>query len=100
MAQIDAADQKTTDTSRDDDMGEAQKSFIARDQGQSTVRSREEWHSATVDLMELILNRENMQQALKKVKANKGAPGIDGMTIDTRCRCISQHTGRGYGNVS
>ena len=33
-------------------------------------------------LLEQILATENMELALKRVKANKGAPGIDGVTID------------------
>ena len=33
------------------------------------------------DLLEQVLSRENMLQAWKRVKANGGAPGIDGMTI-------------------
>lgn len=33
-------------------------------------------------LMEQILSRENMKRAYKKVKANKGAGGIDGVTVD------------------
>ena len=33
-------------------------------------------------LMEQILSRENMKQAHKKVKANKGAAGIDGISVD------------------
>lgn len=33
-------------------------------------------------LLEEILSRENMQLAYKRVKANKGASGIDGITID------------------
>jgi len=32
-------------------------------------------------LMEQILDRENVKRAWKRVKANKGAPGIDGMSI-------------------
>jgi group II intron reverse transcriptase/maturase len=32
--------------------------------------------------MEEILSRENMTQAYKKVKANKGASGIDGISVD------------------
>jgi len=34
------------------------------------------------NLMEQILSRENMQAAWKQVKANKGAPGIDKMSIE------------------
>ena len=33
-------------------------------------------------LLERILSRPNMQQAWKRVKANRGAPGVDGMAID------------------
>ena len=35
-----------------------------------------------MQLMEKILSRENMQQAYKKVKANKGAGGVDGIEIE------------------
>ncbi|MGG2141065.1 reverse transcriptase domain-containing protein [Symbiopectobacterium sp. RP] len=31
--------------------------------------------------MEVILNQENLKQALKRVKANKGAPGVDGISV-------------------
>ena len=34
------------------------------------------------DLMELILSRRNMTRAYERVKANRGAPGVDGMTVD------------------
>ena len=33
-------------------------------------------------LLEEILSRDNMRLAYKKVKANKGARGIDGITIE------------------
>ena len=35
-----------------------------------------------VHLLERVLSRENMQRAWKRVRANKGAPGIDGMSIE------------------
>jgi RNA-directed DNA polymerase len=35
-----------------------------------------------VNLLERILLRENMRQAWKRVKANKGVAGVDGMTIE------------------
>ena len=34
------------------------------------------------NMMEQILAPENLSQAWKRVKANKGAPGIDGMTVE------------------
>jgi hypothetical protein len=33
-------------------------------------------------LMERVVERSNMQAALKRVKQNKGAPGVDGMSVD------------------
>ena len=32
--------------------------------------------------MELVVERQNLQAALKRVRKNKGSPGIDGMTVD------------------
>ncbi len=32
--------------------------------------------------MEEVLRSENVERALRKVKANRGAPGVDGMTVD------------------
>lgn len=38
--------------------------------------------SAQPELLERILDRENLNRAFKRVKANNGAPGIDGMTVE------------------
>jgi RNA-directed DNA polymerase len=35
-------------------------------------------------LMEEVCERENCKQALARVKANKGSPGVDGMTVRAR----------------
>src|SRR5579863_2766438 len=32
--------------------------------------------------MEEIVERENLIKAMKRVQANKGSPGVDGMTVD------------------
>jgi RNA-directed DNA polymerase len=34
------------------------------------------------DVMEEVLERHNMQTALRQVRANKGSPGIDGMSVE------------------
>lgn len=38
-------------------------------------------YSGTASLLESVLARENLQRALKRVKKNRGSPGIDGMTV-------------------
>ena len=38
--------------------------------------------SAQPKLLEAILYKDNFNRAYKRVKANKGAPGVDGMTIE------------------
>ena len=41
-----------------------------------------EGDSAQPELLEKILDKDNLNRAFKRVKANKGAPGMDGMTIE------------------
>ena len=36
----------------------------------------------TDNLMEQILHKDNLNKAYKKVKSNKGAGGVDGMSVD------------------
>lgn len=38
-------------------------------------------YSGTASLLESVLARGNLQRALKRVKKNRGSPGIDGMTV-------------------
>ncbi|WP_255724794.1 hypothetical protein AB4G91_07960 [Macrococcoides goetzii] len=40
-----------------------------------------EMYSISLSLMELVVNDENLNEAIKRVKANKGAAGVDGMTV-------------------
>ena len=44
-----------------------------------------------IRLMESILERENMQRALKRVQANKGAPGVDGMKVGQLKGYLNRH---------
>jgi RNA-directed DNA polymerase len=38
-------------------------------------------HSGTRSLMEAVVERGNLLAALKRVRQNKGSPGVDGMTV-------------------
>ena len=42
-------------------------------------------------LLERILFRDNMNRAYKRVKANKGAPGVDGMTVEEALPWLKEH---------
>ena len=42
-------------------------------------------------LMEEVCERENLKAALRQVKANKGSPGVDGMTIVGITDYLKQH---------
>jgi RNA-directed DNA polymerase len=42
-------------------------------------------------LMEEVCGRENCKQALKRVKANKGSAGVDGMTVQQLPAFLKQH---------
>lgn len=39
-------------------------------------------HEESSDLLTAVLDRPNMQRAYERVKRNKGAPGVDGMTVN------------------
>ena len=47
--------------------------------------------ASTNQLMEEIGERENLKRALQRVKANKGNPGIDGMTVEELPGYLQQH---------
>jgi len=47
--------------------------------------------TGTIRLMESICERQNMQRALRQVRKNKGAPGIDGMTVEELPGYLKRH---------
>jgi RNA-directed DNA polymerase len=55
---------------------------IKKPNGGVTMRRVMEEPNPNEHLLERVLSRENVQKAWKRVKANKGAPGIDNMSID------------------
>jgi len=45
----------------------------------------------TEQLMEEVVERENLREALRRVKANKGSPGVDGMTVHDVPGYLKEH---------
>ncbi|WP_062604048.1 group II intron reverse transcriptase/maturase [Caballeronia calidae] len=66
---------------------------MAADRGAEpmTANPEPESPSACDRLMEEVCERENLKQALKRVKANKGAPGVDGMTVQALPAYLREH---------
>jgi RNA-directed DNA polymerase len=70
--------------------------------GEACEASREETESlptmndpqspaSTNRLMEEVCERENLKEALRRVKANKGSPGVDGITVDQLDDYLKEH---------
>ena len=59
---------------------------------QSAVQpGNEETAGRSQNLVEAILYRDNLNRAYKRVKANKGAPGVDGMTVEEALPWLKEH---------
>ena len=59
--------------------------------GARSADRRETEEADGADLLERILERDNLNRAYKRVKANKGAPGIDGMTVEDALPWLREH---------
>ena len=44
-----------------------------------------------MELIERILSEENINEAIRRVKSNKGAPGVDKMTVNEIDRYFEEH---------
>jgi RNA-directed DNA polymerase len=74
----------------EEDRGEAPKINPAGTESSATKRGTEN-PAITESLMEEVCERENCKRALKRVKANKGSPGVDGMTVQKLSGFLQQH---------
>ena len=59
--------------------------------GAQNVGSQEVKEQDGADLLERILARENLNRAYKRVKSNRGAPGIDGMSVEDALPWLREH---------
>ena len=84
------AQQKTQRVLGDGSLGEARRT-AARGAEPMAANPEPESPSACDRLMEEVCERGNLRQALKRVKANKGAPGVDGMTVQALPAYLREH---------
>lgn len=65
----------------------------ASEQGTESLTVKREAESPAIgkQLMKEVCERENCKQALARVKANKGSPGVDGMTVQELPEYLKQH---------
>jgi RNA-directed DNA polymerase len=56
-----------------------------------TLTAYDQARALTKHLMEEVIDRQNLNRAYRRVKANKGAPGVDGMTIRELRDWLAQH---------
>src|SRR5262249_19165706 len=65
---------------------------VAREDAEPVVAKCEpERPAVTNPLMEAVCERENLKKALRRVKANKGSPGVDGMTVEQLPNYLRTH---------
>ena len=64
--------------------------------GESRSAAHEDARSGNDDekLLELVVERSNVEAALRRVKKNKGSPGIDGMTVEELPAHLATHWSR------
>src|SRR6201998_4479884 len=74
----------------EEDRGEAPKGLQEGTESFAGERGTES-PAITEQLMEEVCERENCKQALKRVKANKGSAGVDGMTVQQLPEYLKQH---------
>ena len=65
---------------------------VAGEETESSVTANgAESPASTYRLMEEVVERENLKEALRQVKRNKGSAGVDGLTVDQLSEHLKQH---------
>jgi group II intron reverse transcriptase/maturase len=64
---------------------------VAQRSGEAPTAARGDERSGTDRLLEEVVERGNVQRALKRVRQNQGSPGTDGMTVEELPRYLAAH---------
>lgn len=64
-----------------------------------SIGNQEVEERSGADLLEKVLERGNLNRAYQRVKANKGACGIDGMTVDEALPWLKEHREELLGSI-
>jgi RNA-directed DNA polymerase len=78
------------ENSRPDQGGEA-RSQSARPEEPQAATALDPARALTVNLMEEVTDRDNLNHAYRRVKANKGSAGVDGLTVDDLSAWVADH---------
>ncbi len=70
--------------------GEARSLSVRPEEPQASAAS-DPARALSVSLMEEVTKRDNLNQAFRQVRANKGAAGVDGMTVSELSAWIAKH---------
>ena len=60
-------------------------------EAQAAIHENERSGNDDEELLELVVERSNVEAALRRVKRNKGSPGIDGMTVEELPAYLTAH---------
>jgi len=60
--------------------------------GQQAFTAFEQQRALTVNLMEQVCDPKNLLRAYRRVRSNKGKPGVDGMTVDELADWLREHS--------
>lgn len=78
------------ESARPDQGGEARSLSVRHEEPQASAASAPA-RALTVSLMEEVTNRDNLNRAYLRVRANKGAAGVDGMAVTELPAWIATH---------
>lgn len=86
MTMLEAMRQKPARVGRDTEVRGEAPDGVCRGEAESPRHETDDTGSA---LLEAALTRENLRQAFKRVRANKGSAGVDGLDIDQTSRKLA-----------